>query len=189
MDHPSRAHLVARAVLLGAALLGLLLGGGCRGDERPAATVDPHARLSQLLRRGAQPGELTVRERGEVERLVRRLLPPLSGPLQGHRWRVAYDDLPAADFVSIDLMKGPGEEAPRAFWCHLFWRGDRALPASDAWALRVRDWPARGVEGHHLFVRLGNVELRAVADAPDYREPRRLRSVLERFDLAALARL
>jgi hypothetical protein len=173
------------------ALLALVLAAGaCRGRREQTTAANPVARLSTLLRQGARPGELTAGERGEAERLLLAMLPALDGPLAGYRWRVAYDDLPEADFVSVDLMQGQGEAAPRAMWFHLFWRGG-ALAASEqaAWALRLGRWPARGIEGHHLFVRLGGLELRAVADAPEYRDARRMRSVLERFDLDALARL
>jgi hypothetical protein len=179
-------------IALGGCLLGLgaVAATSCRGRaERDVAATDPLSRLSTLLRKGAQPGELTAEERGEAERLLLAMLPALDGALAGYRWRVAYDDLPKADFVSIDLMQGDGDAAPRAMWFHLFWRG--GLPATEqaAWTSRLGRWPARGVEGHHLFVRLGGLELRAVADAPEYREATRIRGVLERFDLAALARL
>jgi len=141
------------------------------------------------LRQGARPGELTAGERAEAERLLLGMLPALSGPLAGCRWRVAYDDLPQADFVSVDLMQGDGEAAPRAMWFHLFWRGAEPAGELGLWPLRLGRWPARGVEGHHLFVRLGGLELRAVADAPEYREAGRMRAVLDRFDLDAFARL
>ncbi len=181
---------VAPRTLLATALLAASLGAvACRGRQQQAVAANPVTRLSTLLRQGAQPGELTAAERAEAERLLLAMLPALSGPLAGYRWRVAYDDLPQADFVSVDLMQGDGEAAARAMWFHLFWRG--ALPAAEqpAWALRLGRWPARGVEGHHLFVRLGGLELRAVADAAEYRDARRMRAVLERFDLDALARL
>jgi len=191
--HTARAwrRAVALRTLLAIALAAASLGiAACHDREQQAAvSANPVTRLSTLLRQGAKPGELTAAERAEAERLLLAMLPALSGPLAGYRWRVAYDDLPQADFVSVDLMQGDGEAAPRAMWFHLFWRG--ALPAVEqpAWALRLGRWPARGVEGHHLFVRLGGLELRAVADAPEYRDAGRMRAVLERFDLDALARL
>jgi hypothetical protein len=190
-DHrPARVARALRGAAAALAVLAVVVGSeACRGGRERAAAANPVERLSTLLRQGARPGELTAEERAEAERLLLAMLPALSGPLAGYRWRVAYDDLPQADFVSVDLMQGDGEAAPRAMWFHLFWRG--TLPASEqaAWALRLGRWPARGVEGHHLFVRLGALELRAVADAPEYRDAGRMRSVLERFDLAAFARL
>jgi hypothetical protein len=171
-------------------LAGAVVLGGCGGGESKApAVADGGSRLSHLLRQGARPGELTTAERGEVERLLLAALPALTGPLAGYRWRVAYDDLPEVDFVSIDLMQGAGETAPRAVWFHLLWRGPLTAAERDAWVLRLGRFPARGVEGHHLFVRLGGIELRAVAEAPEYRDPQRLRAVIERLDLDALARL
>ncbi|HXT51173.1 MAG TPA: hypothetical protein VN811_09035 [Thermoanaerobaculia bacterium] len=187
---PSRIVGTLVRVAVFALLIVVTLGGlACRGGRERAAAANPVERLSTLLRQGARPGELTADERAEAERLLLGMLPALSGPLAGYRWRVAYDDLPQADFVSVDLLQGDGEAAPRAMWFHLFWRG--TLPASEqaAWALRLGRWPARGVEGHHLFVRLGGLELRAVADAPEYRDAGRMRSVLERFDLDAFAQL
>lgn len=172
--------------------LALLLALGADDCGKPAgapSAAESAGRLSELLRRGARPGELSADERGEVERLLVAVLPKLAGPLAGYHWRVAYDDLPEADFVSVDLLDGEGDEAPRAMWFHLFWRGELAAAERDAWTLRLGRWPARGIEGHHLFVRLGGVELRAVADAQEYRDPRRIRAVLESFDLEALARL
>jgi hypothetical protein len=163
-------------------------GCGDRGAKQ-TAPADPLSRLSTLLRQGARPGELSAHDRGEAERLLLGMLPALSGPLAGYRWRVVYDDLPEADFVSVDLMQGDGDAAPRAMWFHLFWRGALTAAEQPAWALRLGRWPARGVEGHHLFVRVGGLELRAVADASEYRDAERMRAVLERFDLDRLARL
>jgi hypothetical protein len=185
MGRVNRGHRLSPLLVL---VLAVAVAACGPHRERTTAT-SPVQRLSTLLREGARPGELTAKERDEAERLVLAMLPALDGPLAGYRWRVAYDDLPQADFVSVDLMQGDGEAAPRAMWFHLFWRG--ALPASEqaAWALRLGRWPARGMEGHHLFVRLGGLELRAVADAPEYRDPRRMRAVLDRFDLDAFARL
>jgi hypothetical protein len=168
----------------------IALLAGCRREPpaEPVAT-DPEARLSQLLRRGAQPGELTLAEREEVERLLLPLLPASEGDLAGYTWRVIYNDLPGADFVAVDLLQGEGSAASRAMWFHLFWR--RAGNDGDLAAYRkaVDRWPARGVDGHHLFVRAGRVELRAVADRDDFRDAARIEAVVAGFDLAALSRL
>jgi hypothetical protein len=181
---PPRAH-TASLGLLAAALLVV----GCRDRAAAPAPLDPVARLSALMRQGTRPGELTADERAEAERLLERMLPALQGPLVGHRWRIAYVDLPKADFVSVDLMDGDGETAPRAMWFHVFWRGELQPREREAWPLRLGRWPAQGLEGHHLFVRAGGLELRAVADAAEYRDAGRMRALLERFDLDRLARL
>jgi hypothetical protein len=177
-----RSLALILAVALGAVAL------ACR-DEAHEAAADPRQRLSQLLRRGAQPGELTVEERAEVERLLLPLLPPTEGELAGYRWRVAYDDLPEADFVSLDLLEGPGETAARAMWFHLFWRGEMPAAEGARFTRQLGSWPARGVDDHHLFVRVGTVELRAVADRDDFRSAERIQRVLEAFDLETLSRL
>jgi hypothetical protein len=183
---------VPLAVACAAALAAVALPG-CRGEGERAATAaaDPEERLGQLLRRGAEPGELTVAEREEVERLLVPLLPATEGELEGHSWRVAYDDLPAGDFVSIDLLRGeaPSDTAPRAMWFHLFWRGTPPAAEPASWSKQLGRWPARGVEGHHLFVRVGGVELRAVAEAEEFRDAERIRETVEAFDLDALAGL
>jgi hypothetical protein len=181
--------LVKRALSLLALLVLALAAGACGPHREQTTAANPVARLSTLLRQGARPGELTAKERNEAERLLLAMLPALNGPLAGYRWRVAYDDLPQADFVSVDLMQGDGEAAPRAMWFHLFWRGAEPVGELGLWPLRLGRGPARGVEGHHLFVRLGGLELRAVADAPEYRDAQRMRAVLDRFDLDAFARL
>ena len=190
MRRPSRR----RAVLALACVVSLAAAAlGCRGEREPTggAAVDPEQRLSQLLKRGAEPGELTVAERAEVERLLLPLLPATEGALEGFAWRVAYDDLPDGDFVSIDLLQRAEDldTAPRAMWFHLFWRG--APPAAEParWTKRLGRWPARGVDDHHLFVRVGALELRAVAEADEFRDAERIRETVEAFDLDALSRL
>jgi hypothetical protein len=178
--------------VLAALLVTGLMSGGCGkgGDESKKAASDPVGRLSELLRRGAQPGELTGAEREEIEALVLAMLPPAAGPLAGHRWRVAYDDLPLGDFVSVDLLRGDDDAtAARPVWVHLVWRGELSEQERGRFGKRVGDWPARGVDDHHLFVRAGSLELRAVADSPEYRDPARLRAFVESFDLDTLARL
>ena len=102
---------------------------------------------------------------------------------------MAYDDLPDGDFVSVDLVHGPEETSPRAMWFHLFWRGEPAAAERAALAKQLGRWPARGVDGHHLFVRVGAVELRAVAEAEEFRSDERIRGVVEAFDLEGLSRL
>lgn len=192
--HRRRAPLaVACAAALAA---GALLGCRAQGERAAGVAADPEERLGQLLRRGAEPGELTVAEREEVERLLVPLLPATEGRLEGHSWRVAYDDLPAGDFVSIDLLRAeePSDTAPRAMWFHLFWRGAPQAPETAgaepaSWSKQLGRWPARGVEDHHLFVRVGGVELRAVAEAEEFRDAERIRETVEAFDLDALADL
>lgn len=174
-------------MLLAALLGGLACGGAGRGG---AGGDEPRERLSELLRRGAQPGALRVEEREEIEELVLGLLPATEGALAGHRWRIAYDDLPVGDFLSIDLVAGEDDAtATRPVWLHLVWRGALGEAERAAYSKAVGRWPARGVDDHHLFVRAGNVELRAVADSPEYRDPARLRAFVESFDLDALAAL
>jgi hypothetical protein len=157
--------------------------GGAGGPE------DPRERLSDLLRRGAQPGELALAEREEIETLVAALLPPTTGALAGHHWRVAYDDLPLGDFLSIDLLRGEGTAAERPVWLHLVWRGELSEADRSRFVKTVGRWPARGVDDHHLFVRAGAIELRVVADSDEFRDAARLRALVESFDLDALARL
>ena len=196
MPRPSLVRPVprrrGRALLLATLAAAAVLAAGC-GDRRDDGTAgeaaDPRQRLSQLLRRGAQPGELADAEREEVERLVAALLPATSGALAGHRWRVAYDDLPVGDFVSVDLLRGDGDDAERPAWLHLFWRGELSEAERDRFVKTVGRWPARGVDDHHLFVRAGGVELRFVADSDEYRDAARLRALVESFDLEALSRL
>jgi hypothetical protein len=181
----------ALAAICAAALAAGALGCRGAGERATGSAADPGQRLGELLRRGAEPGELTVDEREEVERLLLPLLPATEGELAGHSWRVAYDDLPAGDFVSLDLLAAPepDDTAPRAMWFHLFWRG--APPAAEpaSWTKTLDRWPARGVEGHHLFVRVGRVELRAVAEADAFRDEARIRETVEAFDLEALSEL
>jgi hypothetical protein len=186
--------MTARALVpYGLVLLGTMLILGCRAEPRSAirtdreAAADPAARLGELLRRGIQPGQLAAQERHEVEELVRAVLPEVSGELAGHRWRVTYLDLPEADFIAVDLLTGATEWAPRAAWIHLFYRSPVAEPREE-YPDRLGPYPARAVPGHHLWVRAGNVEVRAFAEAEELRQPGRLEALVEGFALAQLAR-
>ena len=185
-----RVRLAAALGALAIATAALALAScGDRGGRAGGTTADPRERLSALLRRGAQPGELEVAERHEIERLVEELLPTATGALAGTRWRVAYDDLPVGDFISVDLLRGDGEAAERPVWLHLVWRGELSPEERARFVKTVGEYPARGVEDHHLFVRAGAVELRVVADSDEFRDAARLRGLVEAFDLDALARL
>jgi hypothetical protein len=176
-----------------ALLLAALVLAGCGERERPqselagAAAGDPADRLAELLPRGAQPGALTLEERQEVEELILAVLPETTGELAGYRWRVTYIDLPEADFIAADLLTGGEDLAPRAAWVHVFWRSSAAQPRAE-YPGRLGPYPARGLPGHHLFVRAGRVEVRAVAEAEELRRPGALEALVEGFDLARLAR-
>jgi hypothetical protein len=197
-EHRSQESGTARQrwLLLGAGALVWVALTGCGAPRAPsdldeaasaAATPgDPGSRLGDLLRRGAQPGGLSLEQQGEVESLILQVLPEAAGDLDGHRWRVTYIDLPRAGFVAIDLMEEEGDAAPRAAWFHLFYRSPQAAP-SEPYSERLGPYPARHEPGELLFVQAGRVELRAVPESDRLEEPGRLEELVQAFDLELLA--
>ena len=145
--------------------------------------------LRKHLEKGAQPGTMEPFERREVEELVRALMPRNDGDLIGHRWDVKYMDMPGVDFVSIELMRGDGFGG-RQVWMQLLPMGDKPLSGFEPGDLEpVGTYRARGLAGHHLFVRLGQYDLRIVTDFPDIHDDAYLRNLLlgcRLDDIAAL---
>ncbi|HVS03740.1 MAG TPA: hypothetical protein VMT16_13300 [Thermoanaerobaculia bacterium] len=182
------------ALLLAALAVGPL--AGCGGDRpggdaatRGAPTVGSEGGESLVawLRRGAAPGDTSTEEREAIEEAVRELLPQPAGDLAGHQWRVTYHDLPTADFVSAELVPDEPPGYPRALWMHLVWRGPLEPAARGGYRREVAGYPARGLPGHHVFVRAGGVEVRAVAEAEAMREEGRLEALVAELPLARLA--
>jgi len=91
-----------------------LVVSGCGGGAPAAPSVVTD--LASRLRRAAEPGALTVEEVATLDGALAAVLPPLEGPLAGHRWEVRYVDLPRGDFVEVELLRGRGWKEERALW-------------------------------------------------------------------------
>lgn len=168
-----------------------LASWGCQADVEPlvieseivvavpmAGTPAAHQRLQELLRKGTQPGTMEPVERREVEELVLGLMPATEGTLSGHRWEIKYLDMPGVDFVSAELMRGEGT-ADRRVWMQLLPMKDKPLSGFEPGDLEpVAGYRARGMLDHHLFVRVGDFDLRIVADKPETRDDAYLRQIL-----------
>ncbi len=180
-----------------ACLLGFGLFGGCAAEEEPivfesdlevsvpeVGTDEAQQLLRRLLTKGSQPGSMEPIERRQVEELVRALLPPTQGRLAGHWWEVKYLDLPGVDFVSAELMKGDWTD--RQLWIQILPMGDKPLAGFEPGDLEpVGPYRARGLAGHHLFVRVGRFDVRIAADQAAARDDAWLREILAatRLDL------
>ncbi|MBZ0110863.1 MAG: hypothetical protein K8J08_00240 [Thermoanaerobaculia bacterium] len=168
-----------------------LASWGCQAEVEPliiesdivvtvpeAGTEAAQERLRELLVKGTQPGTMEPFERREVEELVLGLMAPTRGSLSGHRWVVKYLDMPGVDFVSAELMRGEGT-ADRRVWMQLLPMKGKPLSGFEAGDLEpVAGYQARGMLDHHLFVRVGDFDLRIVADKPETRDDVYLRQIL-----------
>lgn len=179
-----------------------LASWGCQTEEEPlivesdivvtvpaAGTAAAHDRLQELLHKGTRPGTMEPVERREVEELVLGLMSPTEGILSGHRWEIKYLDMPGVDFVSAELMRGEGT-ADRRVWMQLLPMKGKPLSGFEPGDLEpVAGYSARGMVDHHLFVRVGDFDLRIVADKPETRDDAYLRQILlgcRLDDIAAL---
>ena len=190
---PSRARILT--VLCA---LAVLAGWSCRSEDGPlifesdlvvtvpvVGSTEAQGLLRDLLEKGSHPGEMEPVERRQVEELVRDLMAPTEGSLSGHRWEIKYLDMPGVDFVSAELMRDEGPP-DRQLWIQLLPMKGKPLSGFEPGDLEpVGPYRARGQAAHHLFVRVGDYDVRIVADKEETRDDELLRAVLlgSRLDL------
>jgi hypothetical protein len=160
-------------------------------DEEPlpaavAALASPDERLAAILVLGDEPGRLPSAAWREAESALASYLPSVTA--EGLSWRVIYTDLPAGDFLAIDLLEGEGDLAPRRAWLHLLYR-PAPFPDERFDGRPIRGFSTVEVPGRYLRVQLGELELLAVPDAAAMRTEVALRELVGRLDLEGLARL
>lgn len=160
------------------------------GPSDPTTEAGRRA-LVDLLGRGLAGEPLENAERRQLAALVEGLLPPREGALDGHRWEVFFFDLPAGDHVGVELFADESDVG-RRLWMQILPAPEGALDGFEREALPdLQGRPVVGREGHHLFVRAGEIEVRIVADPGGGIDPELLRQVLAgtRLDLLAEVQL
>jgi hypothetical protein len=151
----------------------------------PAAEV---AELAALLARSGESGALADDDRQALERAMERLLQPGPGGCDDCRVSVTYvDEEGSGDRFRCSVLASDGDLLADL---EVFHRPDLAPELAKAWARStLAGHPASGLEGEHLFVWPGRLEIRAFGRGETAPGERQLEELLSSLPLDALAKL
>jgi len=157
----------------------------------PAATTQAEKpkenlkRLSVLLKKGATPEvKLSKDETEEFERLLLEVLPGQDQIGADKQWHVKLHG--STGFFQVDLKKKGDEPNERFMWFHILYfpEGKESYGSED-----FGEYRGMGAKDVHYFILVGNLEIRAVADAEEYRDDEKIKEMLNAFKLKAIEKL
>lgn len=161
-----------------------------------AMTISAHAEepmssdlqeLSRLLRKGATPNvKLEISEKKRVEELLVIILPGKETIGKDKEWIVKYYDLDEGDFFQVDLKKKGDQSLERFIWFHILYKLEKPnfYGSED-----FEGYSGLGMKDAHYFILVGNVEIRAVADADEYKNDKKIKGMLKAFKLKQIEKL
>ncbi len=157
----------------------------------PAATAQAEKpkknlkRLSVLLKKGATPEvKLSKDETEEFERLLFDILPGQDQIGADKQWHVQLHG--STSFFQVELRKKGDEPNERFMWFHILYfpEGKESYGSED-----FGDCRGMGAKDAHYFILVGNLEIRAVADAEEYHNDEKIKEMLNAFKLKAIEKL
>ena len=154
--------------------------------ERFAAVIkqfsiaDPELQqLFSLWGKGSAPDvKLEEKEKRKVEKLFTTLLPSDQYIGADKEWEVTYIDSDAEDIISVKLKEKGGSSS--FIWFHILYKP--GLPASYG-SEAFGKYRGMGATDAHYFIKAGNVEIRAVASAEEYKKDEAIKGILNAFKL------
>lgn len=154
-----------------------------------SASSEALQRLSVLFTKGnTQATMLNEAEKEEIETLLVHILPDERVIGTDKTWQVSYHDLnEPGDFFQVDLIKKGGNSFDDCYmWFHILYQNER----DDTYGTEnFEGYRGMGTKDAHYFIMVGNVEIRAVADAEEYKNDTKIKNILRAFPLQAIERL
>lgn len=140
--------------------------------------------LSALLKKGGAEGvKLSSNEKEKVEELLGLILPGEDAVDSDKVWKVNYHDGEGNDFFQVDLNAEGGE---RLIWFHILYKQEKpSVYGSEDFG----KYRGMGHEDAHYFILVGNVEIRAVANAESYKDAAKIKETLNMFKLEDVEKL
>lgn len=160
--------------------------GQLPGDY-PGQEMDSElASLSALFQASTAPGKLDKAVQQEILDGFRALLPAqeVIGPTR--EWRMQYNDGDDEDIIFLTLADKDSGPIDKLFWFHILYRAEKPerYGSEDFGAYR-----GMGAKGAHYFIQVGRMEIRAVADADEFKDDVKIKEMLRAFRLDDIARL
>jgi hypothetical protein len=166
-------------------------GDGDTDATKPAtseAPVDQVAELRTALQAASPLGSISDDQSARIATLFKKLLPEISG----YDWVI--DILLSEDdeevLISLELNQAGGDD--QAMWFHVIYVPKRQEEEKADYGLEEDSfdgYKGMGMENEHLFIMVGNTEIRAVAEADEYKNDAKIREALRGFKLKLIETL
>jgi hypothetical protein len=159
--------------------------------EKVEKKVDPRveklANFAKELKAAAQEGvEVSLEKLEELSKLLELVLPKTTGDLAGMEWDISCSkNTDEKDMLfAVNLNRKKGEEVEQAMWFHIIYNPHLTKEERDDYGTETFEgFKASIAENAHLWVLVNNMEIRAIADAEDFKNDAKIQSVVKKFDL------
>ena len=178
-----KAKKILLCVLCTAGIAVSLAAGSASFVSAQAGEGQPLERLSELWKKAnADQAVVSDEEKAELEQLLRVVLPDASSMGAGRAWQVTYHDMKGegSDFFAVKLTDAD-DAFNQYFWFHIFYKNTK--PSSYGMGEAFGAYPAMRMKDAHCFILVGNVEMRAVASADEYKSDAAIDAMLNAFKL------
>ncbi len=165
--------------------------------DKAAQQVDPKVKvlmqLAQNLKAAAQEGvEIADEKCEEMAESFKLVLPKTNGDLDGYQWEVSCSkgtqdkDL----LFSTTLNRIREETIEGAMWFHIIYNPHLSVEDRDNYGSDTfDDHKAIVSKDAYLWVLINNIEIRAIAEAEDFKNDEKISSVVKKFDLEEIEKL
>lgn len=144
--------------------------------------------LSKLLKKGSAEGvKLEKSEKEKLEKLLLTVLPDKNFIGEEREWKVVYHDTEKeGDFFQVDLKEKNENSFDHLMWFHILYKPEKPkFYGSEDFG----DYRGMGMKDVHYFILVGNMEIRAVASAEDFKNDTMIKGVLKAFKLKEIEKL
>ena len=161
------------------------------GSNNEAISDDQLKALSATLKKALKENP-SEKEREKFETTFARLLPAKGADGEELRWKVSMP--PAGEpgesgnvLITVDAHpKSSADDDDRLVWMHVVYQAEKPESyGSDKWGR----YPVMRMENRHMFVLIGQTEVRAIADAESYENDAKLEALVEGMNLEAIKKL
>ncbi|MCP4221218.1 MAG: hypothetical protein GY765_41715 [bacterium] len=136
--------------------------------------------------------EIPFEKLEEYAKLLLLVLPETTGDLAGYEWDVSCNkNTEDHDMLfAVNLNRKKGEESEQAMWFHIIYNAQMPKQERDEYGTEsFEGYKATVSENAHLWVLVNNMEIRAVADAEDFKNDVKIQAVLKAFKLKDIEKL
>jgi len=142
--------------------------------------------FSAALKKAAQPGGVSEAEKKLLEDGLSLVLPSQDFIGEDKEWSIGYSNMDDNNFFQVDLRRKGAKSFDKLIWFHILYKS----PTPSFYGSEdFEGYRGSGAEGMHYFILVGNVEIRAVASADEFKDDEKIKDMLRAFDLKAISKL